>query len=457
MLKNTLRFGLIGGLMIATAASSAFASSRGYKNDKGYRERYDEQRANYGKPKNNDCNCDPVLPVQLGPRPAYLVADMSGGPLKNKLLRTLLTKKQYQTSSFSIGHRGAPLQFPEHTRESYIAAAVMGAGILECDVAITKDLELVCRHSQSDLHTTTDILLRPELAAKCTKPFSPAEFDPVTGELLKPASALCRTTDITLAEFKSLCGKMDASNPRATTPEEYVKGTANYRTDLYSTCGTLMTHAESIELFDALGLGMTPELKNASIDVDGDGEIDMTQSDFALKMIDEYRAAGIKPKRVWPQSFNYEDVLIWVNERPRFGRQAVFLDGRYDPVVENLELTFDEMVDDGVRVIAPPMWVLLTTNSRNKIVPSDYARKAKAAGLDIITWSSERSGRIVEDVLEDGNAWYYQTTLDAIKNDGDILTTIDVLARKVGVLGIFSDWPATTTFYANAMKLKLSN
>ena len=30
----------------------------------------------------------------------------------------------------------------------------------------------------------------------------------------------------------------------------------------------------------------------------------------------------------------------------------------------------------------------------------------------------------------------------------------DVLAREVGVQGIFSDWPATVTFYANCMGLK---
>lgn len=35
---------------------------------------------------------------------------------------------------FSIGHRGAPLEFPDHTKESYEAAATQGAGIIECDV-----------------------------------------------------------------------------------------------------------------------------------------------------------------------------------------------------------------------------------------------------------------------------------------------------------------------------------
>ena len=36
----------------------------------------------------------------------------------------------------------------------------MGAGIVECDVTFTKDKQLVCRHAQNDLHTTTNILER---------------------------------------------------------------------------------------------------------------------------------------------------------------------------------------------------------------------------------------------------------------------------------------------------------
>ena len=31
---------------------------------------------------------------------------------------------------------------------------------------------------------------------------------------------------------------------------------------------------------------------------------------------------------------------------------------------------------------------------------------------------------------------------------------LDVLAKDVKILGIFSDWPATVTYYANCMKLK---
>ncbi len=109
--------------------------------------------------------------VQLGPRPFFLVDDMDQSPLKQQLRGC--RNGPFYKSDFSIGHRGAALQFPEHTRESYLAAVKMGAGIVECDVTFTKDRELVCRHSQCDLHATTNILDTP-LASKCSVPFTPA-------------------------------------------------------------------------------------------------------------------------------------------------------------------------------------------------------------------------------------------------------------------------------------------
>ena len=93
-----------------------------------------------------------------------------------------------------------------------------------------------------------------------------------------------------------------------------------------------------------------------------------------------------------------------------------------------------------------------------KIAASQYAKDAKAAGLGIITWSIGRSGRIVAEVLPtNGTAspsFYYQSTLDALDNDGDVMTTLDVLAKQVGVLGVFSDWSGTVSYYASCMDLK---
>ncbi|MFT5698475.1 MAG: glycerophosphoryl diester phosphodiesterase [Desulforhopalus sp.] len=388
--------------------------------------------------------------VQLGVRPAYLVNDMDQSELKEDL-ESCAAGPFYKTD-FSIGHRGAGMQFPEHTKESYQAAALMGAGVVECDVTFTKDRELVCRHSQCDLHTTTNILAIPKLAAKCSEPFTPAEFDAKTGELVKPASAQCCTSDITLKEFKQLKGKMDAANTNATTVAEYLDGTPNWRTDLYTARGTLMTHAESIDLFTELGVKMTPELKAPSVTMPFDG--DYTQEEYAQAMIDDYKKAGVDPQNVFPQSFNLGDVLYWLKNDPQFGKQGVYLDDRYDVDTFDLDKpetwspTMEELFAKNVRIIAPPMWMLLTVNSKGEIEPSVYAKRAKAAGLEIITWTLERSG-----LLKEGGGWYYSTIKDAINNDGDMLVALDVLAQEVGVLGVFSDWPATVTYYANCKGL----
>lgn len=384
------------------------------------------------------------MPPQLGPRPFYLVERMKDGPLKTALKQCT---GPFRKTDFSIGHRGAPLQFPEHTKESYEAAARMGAGVIECDVTFTKDRQLVCRHAQCDLHTTTNILARPELAAKCSQGFSPA--DPATG---RKASAKCCTSDITLAEFRTLQGKMDAANTSATNVADYMRGTAPWRTDLYAASGTLLTHAESIALIKGLGAKFTPELKAPDVPMPFGG---YTQEKYAQAMLDDYKAAGIDPNNVFAQSFNYADILYWIKTEPAFGAQAVFLDGRYEQKgfdhnrIGELKPGMKEMADAGVKILAPPIYMLLALNEKNEIVPSAYAKAAKDAGLGLIAWSLERDGP-----LDKGGGFYHRSVKAAIDRDGDTLTVLDALAKKVGVRGVFSDWPATTTFYASCMGLK---
>ena len=385
-------------------------------------------------------------PVQLGPRPFFLVDDMKEGPLKDKLKQC--QAGPFVKTDFSIAHRGAPLMFPEHTRKSYLAGARMGAGILECDVTFTKDLQLVCRHAQCDLHTSTDILSRPELAAKCTKPFTAA--DRASG---RKADAQCCTSDLTLAEFKSLRGKMDAFDPQATSAEAYMNATAKWRTDLYAARGTLMSHAESIALLKELGVKFTPELKAPSVAMPfGEG---FTQDLFAQKMIDEYKSAGIEPQTVFPQSFQLRDILYWLKTEPSFGAQAIFLDNRDETLPgfdamkpDTWKPTMAELKTQGVRTIAPPTHVLVALDADRRIVPSAYAKAAKEAGLDIVTWTLERSGP-----MTDGGGYYFSSVKDVITRGGDTYEVLDALAQQVGVRGVFSDWPATVTYYASCMKL----
>jgi glycerophosphoryl diester phosphodiesterase len=388
---------------------------------------------------NTDYRKHEVRNVQLGPRPYFLVNDMQDSELKTQLQEC--SEGPFHKTDFSIGHRGAALQFPEHTKQSYEAAVRMGAGIVECDVTFTKDKELVCRHSQCDLHTTTNILETP-LANKCS----------VKPDLNSPtpyANVQCCTSDITLAEFKTLKGKMDAGNPKAKTLAEYLNSTPSFRTDTYSGNGILLTHKESIGLFKKLGVKMTPELKPASVAMPFNG---FSQQDYAQKMIDEYKAAGINPKSVFAQSFNHDDIRYWIKKEPAFGKQAVALEDLNVPGdIPAATARLTALAADGVNIVAPPTWTLVTLDANNKIIPSDYAIAAKDAGLDIVTWTLERSG-LLKNIAN--NNYYYQSVLDAIKTDGDTMVLLNVLAQDVGIKGIFSDWPATVSYYANCKGLK---
>ncbi|TPX18051.1 uncharacterized protein E0L32_011870 [Thyridium curvatum] len=380
----------------------------------------------------------PVKQVQLGPRPYFLVNDMDAGPLKDKLLSC--SEMSMKPTEFSIGHRGGgTMLIPEETVQSQLAGARMGAGILECDVAFTADRQLVCRHDVCDLHRTTNIVTIPELNAKCTKPFEPAANG-------KKASAKCCTSDITLAEFKTLCSKMDGENTAATNAKDYLRGTSRASTDLYATCGKVMTHKEWIRLVDQLGLKFTPELKTAPFKMPFKGNY--TQAQYAQQFVNEYREMGIDFSRVWPQSFLYDDILYWLKNEPEFAKQAVLLDESGDSAA-----TFPKAVaalegyrKAGVNVIAPPLPYLVKLDGNNQIVPSAYATEAKRLGFKIITWTVERSG-----ILSDGSGggFYYTSIANATNNDGDVYNLIDVLAQQVGVVGIFSDWSATVTYYAN--------
>ncbi|KAG2421255.1 hypothetical protein HFD88_000871 [Aspergillus terreus] len=380
--------------------------------------------------------------IQVGPRPYYLVDDMDDGPLKRKL-ESCSEKPITYPPQFSISHRGGPLQFPEHSREGMLAAARMGAGIIECDVAFTADRELVCRHSQCDLHTTTNILTT-DLAAKCTVPFQPAADG-------KPAQAKCCTSDITMVEFKTLCAKMDSSNASATTPEEYQYGGPAWRTELYDTCATPMVHGEYIELIASLGLQFSPELKTPQVSMPFEGNY--TQAMYAQQLIDDYKRHAIHPSRVWPQSFLEDDIFYWIDHEPTFGKQAIYLDERVDTPdgYTTAVAGLPELARRGVKIMAPPIYALLNVSADGEIIPSQYARAAKAAGLDLITWSLERSGPLKQAAA--AKEYYIQSIASVVHKDGDLYRIVDALARKVGVKGLFSDWPATVTYYASCMGL----
>jgi glycerophosphoryl diester phosphodiesterase len=250
---------------------------------------------------------------------------------------------------------------------------------------------------------------------------------------------------LTLAEFKTLRGKIDAFDPAAQTVEEFVTPRRAARPDLGERVerGTLVTHAESIALFKRLGVRMMPELKEASVPLPWQG---VTRQQLAQRLIDEYRAAGVPPSEVFPQSFERRDVDYWIENEPDYGKQAMLLD---DVVFAPRARRLRRYKAAGINIWGPALQGVLALDAQGRIVPSRAALAARAAGLDIITWTLERSGNLAAQ----NKGRYYRTIDAAITREGDVMKVVDVLARDVGVRGIFSDWPATVSFYAGCAGL----
>jgi glycerophosphoryl diester phosphodiesterase len=228
------------------------------------------------------------------------------------------------------------------------------------------------------------------------------------------------------------------------------------RTDLYTTGRAhVMTFRERIELNRQNGVKHTPELKGAT----HQDRVDRTfgsQEAYAQAFLDELQGARVDPRDVFAQSFNLPDILYWIQHDPAIGRQAVFLDS-VDPTATPPipRLTFAQLQDlkrRGVRIFAPPISALLALDDAGEIVPSEYARDIRRAGLEIITWTLERT-----DLRHGATGdfyYFFDPHGKAVKKDSDMYKALDVLARQVNVLGIFSDWSATVTYYANCRGLK---
>jgi glycerophosphoryl diester phosphodiesterase len=235
-----------------------------------------------------------------------------------------------------------------------------------------------------------------------------------------------------------------------------------WRTELYNTCGTVMTLAEYIDLTDSFPgyRNFTPELKTPPAAVPmpfPSSKGNYTQAQLARDMVDTFLNKGISPYRVFPQSFLPDDVYLWIEEYPdTFGPQAVYLDEEADDPADfpAAVARLPELAAKGVNIIAPPINYLLTVTGENNetIVPSDYGYAAKAAGLDIIAWTMERSGPLTNvKATED---YYFSTFADGVKTDGQFFEILDMLAQEIGIVGAFSDWSSSVSYYGSCMGLK---
>ncbi|GBF89587.1 hypothetical protein Rsub_02305 [Raphidocelis subcapitata] len=133
-----------------------------------------------------------------------------------------------------IAHRGASGALPEHTAAAYEAAIAAGADFIECDVQLTADLHMICRHEQN-LNETTDALeVFPGRARALW----------IDGEPSRGVHA----ADLTLAELRRLRARQRFA----------------FRDQSHNGRYPLVTFEEFLDIADAAprGVGVYPELKH---------------------------------------------------------------------------------------------------------------------------------------------------------------------------------------------------
>ncbi len=167
--------------------------------------------------------------------------------------------------------------------------------------------------------------------------------------------------------------------------------------------------------------------------------LNLSVEQYADMLLSEYRSLDISPDRVFLQSFSWNVIEYWLGHYPQYAKNVVFLDGRgRNPSFRSSQPNMESLYEKGLRIIAPPIPMLLEMNEQGALQETRYASHALAAGLDLISWTFE-SG------LSDIPGFS--------KTESDRVWVLHALRDEAKVRGVFSDWPNTVTRYANCMNL----
>ena len=106
----------------------------------------------------------------------------------------------------------------------------------------------------------------------------------------------------------------------------------------------------------------------------------------------------------------------------------------------------------GVKVVAPAFNALCSTVRAIGSYRRCSRKICRSLGFDLISWSFERVD-LRRGAAGAGSYYDFDPTGAAIKKDSDMYKALDVLAKDVKLIGMFSDWPATVSYYASCMGL----
>lgn len=341
-----------------------------------------------------------------------------------------------------VGHRGASGYRPEHTLEAYKLAIEQGADFIEPDLVVTKDGVLIARHEPM-MSGTTDVASRPEFASRKT---------------MRKVDGIETTDwfagDFTLAEIKTLRAKQAFADRDASHNGKYEIPTFREIVDL--------AKSESARLGRTIGI--YPETKHpifhAAIGLPlEDRLLDALKAEGWTEksspvIIQSFETANLKYLRGKTQVRLFQ--LVDADDVDKDGNivLAAPFDKPYDFVVTGDKRTFKDLVTaEGLKEIATYAdWVApwkpylmagkqmigadgkpqdlnkdgaIDERDRVLLPPTDVVKNARAAGLQIHTWTFRSEPKRLASDFKGDAAAEYRAYL------------------ALGIDGLFTDFPDT--------------
>jgi glycerophosphoryl diester phosphodiesterase len=282
-----------------------------------------------------------------------------------------------------IAHRGASGYLPEHSLEAKALAFGMNPDFIEQDVVLTKDNVPIIVH---DIHldTVTNVAsLYPEL---------------------KRDDGRFYAIDLTLEQIKklSLTERISIETGKAVFPNRFPLGKSSFK---------IPTLAEEIELIQGLNksmeknIGIYTEIKEPAWHQKEGKDI----SKITLEVLNTY-GYNKKDSNCYLQCFDGEEVKRIKNELKSDLKLVLLME-------EPVELAEFKGIVDG---IGPSIMHLITMNSEKEFVSTGYAEKAHTYGMVVHPWTLRA---------------------DSLPKDISFPFLANLLIKKIGVDGIFTDFP----------------